>query len=201
MRLGKKLYELNALDLAPKLLGMCLCRNINGSIINARITETEAYYGVSDTACHASKGKTERTKIMYESGGFTYIYLCYGMHNMLNIVSGKKDSPEAVLIRGCEFIPSSANFKFFQSKIDAASKNCSIENFLKSKVNQQLNGPGKLTKFLNIDRSLNGENLITSNRLWIEDDNYRCYYNLAKRIGIDYATDEYKNKLWRFIMK
>ncbi|MDQ5983482.1 MAG: putative 3-methyladenine DNA glycosylase [Eubacteriales bacterium SKADARSKE-1] len=201
MRLEKKIYSLNALDLAPKLLGMILCRKIDGNIIKVRIAETEAYFGKFDTACHASKGKTDRNKIMYEAGGFTYIYLCYGMHNMLNIVSGKKNSPEAVLIQGCEFISSPANFKFFQNKSNLVLKDQSIEKNFKIKINQKLNGPGKLTKSLNIDRSLNGENLITSDKLWIEDDNYKCDYSLAKRVGIDYATDEYKNKLWRFIMK
>ena len=201
MRLGKKIYSLNVLDLAPKLLGMCLCRNINGNIIKVRITETEAYYGESDTACHANKGKTSRTKILYESGGFAYIYLCYGIHNLLNIVSGQKDLPEAVLIRGCEFIPSPDNFKFFQDKFNLTSKNSDIEKSFETKINQQLNGPGKLTKSLIIDRSLKGENLITSDKLWVEDDNYKCDYSLAKRVGIDYATEEYKNKLWRFIMK
>lgn len=102
MRLLSDFYTQPATLLAPKLLGKLLCRNRGDTVIRLRITETECYYGTSDTACHAHKGKTERTKVMFEEGGCTYIYLCYGMHNLLNIVTGAKDSPEAVLIRGVE---------------------------------------------------------------------------------------------------
>lgn len=165
MRINPELYKLNALNLAPKLLGMKLCRNINEQVIKFRITETEAYFGEEDTACHANKGKTERTKVLYEEGGVAYVYLCYGIHNLFNVVCGEKGFPQAVLIRG-------------------------IEDF---------NGPGKLTKALNIDRSLNGEDLINSTNLWIEDDGYKCDYKAEKRVGIDYATPEYRDKLWRFI--
>ena len=165
MRINSNLYKLNAVELAPRLLGMKLCRKVGDNIFKLRITETEAYFGEDDTACHAHKGKTERTKILYQIGGFAYIYLCYGMHNMLNIVTGEENFPQAVLIRG-------------------------IEGF---------DGPGKLTKALNINRTLNGENLVKSNLLWLEDDGCKFKYKATKRIGIDYATPEYRNKLWRFI--
>ena len=165
MRINPELYKLNALELAPKLLGMKLCRQIDDKTIKLRITETEAYFGEDDTACHAHKGKTERTKILYEPGGTAYVYLCYGMHNLLNVVSGEKDFPQAVLIRG-------------------------VEGFA---------GPGKLTKVLSIARTLNGENLITSQVLWLEDDGVKFEYKTAKRVGIEYATPEYRNKLWRFV--
>ncbi len=165
MRINSNLYKLNAVELAPRLLGMKLCRKVGDNIFKLRITETEAYFGEDDTACHAHKGKTERTKILYQIGGVAYIYLCYGMHNMLNIVTGEENFPQAVLIRG-------------------------IEGF---------DGPGKLTKALNINRTLNGENLVKSNLLWLEDDGRKFKYKATKRIGIDYATPEYRNKLWRFI--
>ena len=156
--------------MAPSLIGKLLCRKVyeNGKekTIKLRITETECYFGENDTACHAHKGKTERTKIMYHRGGVAYVYLCYGIHSLLNIVSGPKDFPEAVLIRG-------------------------VEGF---------NGPGKLTKALSIDRSLNGEDLINSEKLWLEDDGYSAKYIAGKRIGIDYATEEYRNMLWRYTM-
>ena len=166
MKIDKNIYKLSSIELAPKLLGKILCRSINGKVLKYRITETEAYYSEQDTACHAHKGKTNRTKIMYEEGGVAYIYLCYGMHWMLNIVSGGKDIPQAVLIRGLE----------------------------------GYNGPGKLTKILNITGKLNGENLINSNKIWLEDDNFICKFKSESRIGINYATEEYKNKLWRFIL-
>ena len=155
--------------MAPSLIGKLLCRRIcddsGERIIKLRITETECYFGEDDTACHAHKGRTERTKVMYREGGVAYVYLCYGMHSMLNVVSGPEDFPEAVLIRG-------------------------VEGY---------NGPGKLTKALHIDRSLNEENMILSNELWIEDDGYVAEYQIGKRIGIDYATEEYRNILWRYI--
>jgi DNA-3-methyladenine glycosylase len=165
MKLSDDFYIKSAIELAPRLLGKLLCRKLNDEVFKYRITETEAYYGEDDTACHAHKGKTQRTKIMYEQGGQAYIYLCYGIHNLLNIVSGEKDFPEAVLIRG-------------------------VDGY---------DGPGKLTKALKIERSLNGENLSKSDNLWLEDDGYMPKYKTAKRVGIDYATEEYKNKLWRFI--
>ena len=102
MILDKSYFSLPATSLARDLLGKILCRQSECGIIRARITETECYYGEEDTACHAHKGRTNRTKTMYEEGGITYVYLCYGMHAMLNVVTGPKDHPEAVLIRGVE---------------------------------------------------------------------------------------------------
>ena len=102
MILDKDYYERPANILAPDLIGKYLCRRTSEGIIRARIVETECYFGEEDTACHAHKGKTERTKVMYEAGGITYVYLCYGIHSLLNIVTGPKDHPEAVLIRGVE---------------------------------------------------------------------------------------------------
>ena len=93
----------DAVAMAKALLGMTLCRRLDdGSILRARITETEAYYGEEDTACHAHKGRTPRTDVMYLQGGHAYVYLCYGMHEMLNVVTGPSSHPEAVLIRGIE---------------------------------------------------------------------------------------------------
>ena len=164
-RLEKEFYNISAIELAPKLLGKLLCRKINNEVIKLRITETEAYYGEDDTACHAHKGKTNRTKVMYEKGGITYIYLCYGVHYLLNIVSGEKDFPEAVLIRG-------------------------VEGF---------NGPGKLTKKLEITKDFNYENLTTSKNIWLEYDNFVAEYITTERIGINYATEEYRKIKWRFV--
>ena len=102
MILKRDYFEVPATVLAPDLLGKFLCRQTENGIIRARIVETECYFGEEDSACHAHKGKTERTKTMYEPGGITYVYLCYGIHALLNIVSGERDHPEAVLIRGVE---------------------------------------------------------------------------------------------------
>lgn len=102
MILDREYFAKPATYLAPDLIGKILCHKTKDGIIRARILETECYYGESDTACHAHKGKTERTKTMYEQGGITYVYLCYGIHSLLNIVTGPMDHPEAVLIRGVD---------------------------------------------------------------------------------------------------
>ena len=93
-------FTLPAFELAPRLLGCFLCIKDGDSVRRLVINETEAYYGEDDTACHAHKGKTERTKPMFKRGGIAYIYLCYGMYEMLNVVSGPEGHAEAVLIRG-----------------------------------------------------------------------------------------------------
>ncbi len=99
----KELYKLTAPELAPRLIGCFLCRKMpDGRILKLRITETEAYFGEEDTACHAHRGKTPRTEVMYRAGGCAYVYLCYGIHSLLNIVCGDEGHPEAVLIRGVE---------------------------------------------------------------------------------------------------
>lgn len=165
-RLGRKDLCRPATELAPALVGKLLCRRIGEEVFRYRITETECYFGQEDTACHASKGKTERTKVLYEQGGTAYVYLCYGMHSLFNVVTGKKGHPEAVLIRG-------------------------ITGY---------NGPGKLTRAMKIDRELNGEDLVNSRKLWLEDDGCTPAYTCAKRVGIDYATQEYRDILWRYII-
>ena len=156
--------------MAPSLIGKLLCRKIYDEsgehIVKLRITETECYFGEEDTACHAHRGRTGRTETMYLKGGVAYVYLCYGIHSLINVVSGPKDFPEAVLLRG-------------------------IEGYY---------GPGRLTKALCIDRSLNGISFITSDEIWIEDDGTKVEYTSGKRIGIDYATEEYRNVLWRFTL-
>lgn len=166
-RLMSDFYTKDCLEVAPLLLGKLLVRRFsNGEIKKYRITETEAYRGEEDTACHAKSGKTNRTKVMYEKGGLTYIYLCYGLHYLLNVVTGISNEPQAVLIRG-------------------------VEGF---------NGPARLTKALEIDKSLAEIDLTSSENLWIEDDGYKAEYSTHKRVGIDYATEPYKSIEWRFLL-
>lgn len=98
MKLGYEFYLRPCLEVAKDLVGKVLVHNGR----RLRITQTEAYCGESDTACHAHKGRTSRTEVMYMQAGTVYIYLCYGMHWLLNIVTGEVDQPEAVLIRACE---------------------------------------------------------------------------------------------------
>lgn len=95
-------FHRDCLELAPALLGKYLCRvQPDGSVRRLRIIETEAYRGEEDSACHAHKGRTRRTEVMYGESGTLYVYLCYGIHWLLNIVSGEVDEPQAVLIRAC----------------------------------------------------------------------------------------------------
>ncbi len=104
-RLNSKFYQSNAVDAAQKLLGKVLVRTWDdASISRYVITETEAYLGEEDLACHASKGRTARTEIMYAKGGHVYVYLIYGMYWLLNVVTGDEDHPQAVLIRGIDNI-------------------------------------------------------------------------------------------------
>ena len=96
-------FSADAVAMARALLGKWLCRRLDdGTLIRRRITETVAYFGEEDTACHAHKGRTPRTDVMYAPGGLAYVYLCYGMYDMFNVVTGPKDHPEAVLIRGVD---------------------------------------------------------------------------------------------------
>ncbi|MDI1318629.1 MAG: DNA-3-methyladenine glycosylase [bacterium] len=101
----EELQSDNTVGLARWLLGKALVRTIGGGRMEYIITEVEAYDGVRDLACHASKGRTKRTEVMYQPGGIWYVYLCYGMHEMLNLVTGPADYPAAVLIRGVNGIP------------------------------------------------------------------------------------------------
>ena len=105
MKLGKDFFSRDVLEVAPDLLGKLLVRSFdNGKLFTSQITEVEAYRGGEDKACHASKGRTSRTDIMYHPGGSVYVYLIYGMYWMLNFVTGDRNEPQAVLIRGLKDI-------------------------------------------------------------------------------------------------
>jgi len=102
---AKSLQHRRTAALARDLVGKLLARRRpDGTVVRHRITEVEAYDGENDLACHASKGRTNRTEVMYRPGGVWYVYLCYGVHEMLNLVTGPADYPAAVLIRGVEGI-------------------------------------------------------------------------------------------------
>ena len=103
MRIDNSFYYENADKAAMMLVGKLLClRRADGEVLRMRITETECYLGTKDTACHASKGKTARNSALWQAGGFTYVYLCYGMYYMFNIITGAENDPQGVLIRGVE---------------------------------------------------------------------------------------------------
>ncbi len=102
MKLGYDFFNRDVLKVAPMLVGKFLVHVVDGEERRLMITETEAYKGTDDTACHAHKGKTERTKILWERAGTVYVYICYGVHYLINIVTGDEGDPQAVLIRACE---------------------------------------------------------------------------------------------------
>ncbi|MBE0442616.1 MULTISPECIES: DNA-3-methyladenine glycosylase [unclassified Psychrobacter] len=179
---------------AADLIGKVLCRKLidsDGSekILRMRISETEAYIGQNDPACHSHAGtRTTRTEIMYQSGGVFYVYLTYGVHHMLNLISGQSESPESVLIRAGFLIDESDRLSDEQHLIPA--KQLSHP--------KQFSGPGKLTKRLQIDRDLYGKPISPASGVWIEDDNCAPPVSLRTRIGIDYAGDA-KDWLLRYI--
>lgn len=97
MRLPYEFYHRPCLEVAPELVGKVLVHRGQ----RLRISETEAYCGVADTACHAHKGRTKRTEVLYADAGTIYVYLCYGVHWLLNVITGEVDDPQGVLIRAC----------------------------------------------------------------------------------------------------
>jgi DNA-3-methyladenine glycosylase len=182
MKKIKASYYLNAdvVHLAKDLIGKTLCTRINNKLTCGVITETEAYAGVVDKASHAYRGRrTNRTEIMYSKGGVSYVYLCYGIHRLFNIITNTKNVPHAILIRaiyptkGIEEIVKRRGTKF-------SHKLCI--------------GPGKVSQALGIDLIHNGLSL-SGNKIWIQDDQIKIMKSDIKvgpRIGIDYAGEDAK---------
>lgn len=166
-------YDQDAVSLAKQLLGKIFAYDN----VAVRIVETEAYMP-QDSASHAYKGKTQRNAPMFSSGGVLYVYLCYGMHQMINIVSGSEGSPQAVLIRAGEVIHGADIVQKRRSNLD-------------------LNGPGKFAQGLGIDTSFSGERLDRRVHIWDAPsvDSFVC----TPRIGIEYALPKDRDALWRFI--
>lgn len=167
-RLDREFYERDVLEVAPGLLGKRLVRiGSDGTRFHYIISETEAYRGGEDMACHASKGMTPRTEVMFGEGGHLYMYLIYGMYWMMNVVTGQKGVPQAVLFRGLS----------------------------------EVSGPGRLTRLVNVDRSFYGEDLVHSDRIWIEEGGPSPDYITGPRVGIDYAGEPWRSMQWRYLMK
>ena len=176
----------DVLVISRELLGKVLCTNFHGKLTSGIIVETEAYAGVTDKASHAYGGRrTKRTETMYAKGGSAYVYLCYGIHHLFNIVTNKENIPHAVLIR-------------------AIQPRDGIEIMLqrrnKKKVDQSLTaGPGSLTRALGITVKDSGT-LLMDNLIWLEDQNIN-YTNqdilATPRVGVQYAGKDAQNP-WRF---
>jgi len=169
----------DVVKIAKELLGKVLITNFDGEKTSGIITETEAYAGITDKASHAYNHRyTERTKVMYERGGIAYIYLCYGIHHLFNIVTNKEGIPDAVLIRsikpyeGMEYIRKRRNM---------------------DKIDRQIsNGPGKVSQALGLYTKYSGESLF-ANKIWLEDHHFVIHDKdiiASTRIGVAYAMED-----------
>ncbi len=177
-KLNREFYTQPTLKAAKLLLGKYIVRKIGNKKLVGKIIETEVYIGPQDKASHAFGGKiTPRNRAEYFVGGHIYIYLVYGMYWQMNISTSEEGKPECVLIRAVE------------PEKDGISL---------------ANGPGKLCRYLNLDKSFYGEDVTKSKRLWLEDhgDKIQPSEILAtKRIGIDYAGSYWSRRKLRFLIK
>ena len=177
--LSRDFFDRPTLKVAKELLGKYLLRQTQTGLIHSRIVDVEAYIGPEDRACHASRGRTKRTEVMFGPSGVTYVYLIYGMYNCLNFVTERIDFPAAILIRGIEVVENGIGPVEIPSRID---------------------GPGRVCKFLAIDRDLNRVDTTQGREIWVEDRQEK--FSTRKilklpRIGVDYAG-EWAHKPWRF---
>ena len=175
----KRYYYLqeDVVAVARDLTGKTLYTRINGKVTGGIITETEAYAGINDKASHAFGGRrTPRNEIMYSAGGAAYVYLCYGMHHLFNVVTNKQNIPHAVLIRAIKPIEGIAAI-LKRRNHKALAKNTA-------------GGPGTVSQALGINTKLNGEDL-TGKKIWIADEGIKVLKKniiAGPRIGVDYAA-------------
>lgn len=175
--------------LAQNLLGKVLFTEINGEITARIIVETEAYSGIQDKASHAYGGRrTDRTETLYSPGGVSYVYLCYGIHHLFNVVTSVENDPHAVLIRAVEPL---IGKEIMESRRKMPTTKAAISS-----------GPGSAAKALGIDKSFNKKDL-DGNEIWIED--HGITYNpdeiaTGPRIGVAYAQEDALLP-WRFFVK
>jgi DNA-3-methyladenine glycosylase len=178
----------DVVQISRELLGKVLCTRFDGRLTEAVIVETEAYAGVDDRASHAYGGRrTKRTEVMYRSGGHAYIYLCYGMYSLFNVVTNVEGIPHAVLIRGA---------------VPLAGVATMLERTQKPAVTDRLlNGPGKLAQALGLHYSQTGASL-TGSTVWLEDRGIPAPASsvvVTPRIGVAYAGEDAKRP-YRFLL-
>ncbi|MFC7369220.1 MULTISPECIES: DNA-3-methyladenine glycosylase [Vreelandella] len=179
--LSRDFYCRDTLAVARDLLGCQLVRYYEGELLVAKIVETEAYRGSEDSACHAHRRKTPRTEAMFGPPGHAYVYLVYGMHWLLNVVTQPEGNPCAVLIRAVEPVVGEAAMRALR---DVKGRNLT-------------NGPGKLTRALHIDKTLYGHDMTQSNALWITAGEPPDAVASGPRVGIDYAQPADRDAPWR----
>jgi DNA-3-methyladenine glycosylase len=185
-RLSNDFFENpDVVAVAQNLLGKLICTNLDGKYCEAMITETEAYAGKNDKACHAHLGRfTKRTSTMYEQGGTAYIYLCYGIHHLFNIVTNVQGKADAVLVRAIEPL---VGKEIMMRRRKATAFKPSI-----------FSGPGKLTQALGITKSLNGVELVNGEEVFLAESKTEVGEIVkTTRIGIDYAGEDAALP-WRF---
>ena len=179
-KLSNSFYQRqNVLNISKDILGKLLCTKIDGEFTAGIITDIEAYRGLNDKASHAyNNKKTNRTKIMYEDGGITYVYICYGIHYLLNIITNKKNTPDAILIRGIKPVSG------LKTMMDRRNNTIINKKFT--------SGPATVTQALGVNLNHNNTSL-QKDLIWIEDiDKKIKKHNIisSTRIGIDYAGDD-----------
>jgi DNA-3-methyladenine glycosylase len=178
----------DVVQIAKDLLGKVLVTNWGEGRTSGRIVETEAYQGTEDRASHASKGRTDRTEVMFGEGGTAYVYLCYGVHQMFNIVTNRQDTPDAVLIRGVE-------------PLEGAE--IMLQRTGKKKLDPTVtSGPGRVGKAFGFHTSQCGL-LLTGDELYIGDDGFKVpeeKVGASPRVGVDYAG-EHAAWHYRFFIK
>lgn len=170
MRLSREFFLRPTPTVAPDLLGKVIVRKTDNGYTRAIISEVEAYLGPEDLASHAAAKKTTRAQVMWQHGGYAYVYFIYGMHFCFNVVTDAEGVPGAVLVRG-------------------------VVPFDASDMSDEVSGPGRVSTFLHIQKSENGIDCVTSDTLFFEDHHIAVTgIEHTPRIGITKATD----KLWRF---
>ena len=179
----------DVLTISKELLGKVLCTNINDNITTGIIVETEAYKGTTDKASHAYGGRrTKRTNTMYLPGGNAYVYLCYGIHHLFNIVTNIEGIPHAILIRAIE--PKDG----IKIMLQRRGK--------EELYNKLTGGPGSLATALGITLKDSGVSLL-GNRIWLDDQNICINHkdiSASARVGVTYAGKDANNP-WRFQIK
>ncbi len=193
--LTRDFYTRDTITVARELIGKYMVHEYEGEPLVCRITETEAYCGPEDKACHAYGFKdTPRTRALYAEGGYSYVYFIYGMYYCMNVVTERKGFPCAVLIRGGEALKG----------LDTIARLRFGKNFgelTKAQERNLLNGPGKLCRGLHITKEDNGLDLLQDNfYIYEEEEEKKPYIETSRRINIAYAQ-EYAEKEWRFLEK
>ena len=178
-RLGRVFFARYSPKVAKGLIGCRLVRVADGERISGTVVETEAYRGRRDPASHAFRGKTKRNEVMFGPAGFAYVYFTMGIHYCLNVTAEEEGAASAVLIRAAQPFEG----------IEKMRRNRGV-----AELTKLASGPGNLTKAFGIGRELNGEDMVTSGRLFFEEGGRDCRIGVSSRVGVG-AGESFR---WRF---